>query len=374
MEGHEAILRRLLGAHRSGRLGHTLLLAGGGGRGAYDIALRLAQALLCEANRVQPAHAREACAVCRNVAHFNHPDFLCVSPLSPEYKRQQGNDRQPEPEPVVRALMEDCYAALEVGANWGITADQARQLIQWASMTPWEARGKVVLIAEADKVNEASADILLKTLEEPPPDVTLILVSARPQDLLPTVRSRCHQVRVPPLSEGRMLALLAERGFPEDQARAVLPLAGGDLWQARALLGGQANRLRSEAGRLIGVALDPTRGTAEVMVEARRVLEGASTSEVSELVRWVVWWLRDLLLALAEARPAGDEALRDILPGAAKLGQVRLMAWLREADRAYEMLGRNVTPPAVVTALMVFPRDERRIGAAATFPPLQHVR
>jgi len=371
------VLTRLLRAQRSGRLGHTLLFVGSGGHGAYEVALHLAQALLCEAGcwdddapRTMPdGEAVGVCAACRSVERFSHPDLLLIAPLSPEYRRLAAEGRTPGLDPVTAALLDDVYAPLEIGANWSITADQARELIQWAAMTPWLARGKVVIVAEADRAREDAADILLKTLEEPPDAVTFILVTARPQDLLPTVQSRCHHVRIPPLADQDIVELLVLRGVSTDQARAVVPVADGDLWRARSLLGDGANRLRRAAADLISMTLDPKRITAEVLAEVRTVLEGAAPSDVSELVRWVIWWLRDLLLILAGAAPSGEE-LQPLVRSAEKLGRVRLMAWLEEADRAYDMLRRNVTPSAVAAALIAFPRDERRMQAATTFPPV----
>ena len=368
MYAHDALLQRLIDAHRKGRLGHALLLTGGGGHGAYAIAVRVAELLICP--RADDDTHADDCNVCRRVRAFSHPDMLCVSPLptASERQRRAGGGQT---DPVMQALASDPYAPLEVGANWGITAGQAREVIQWASMTPWEGRRKVALIAEAEKVTEPTADILLKTLEEPPESVTIILVTARPQDLLPTVRSRCHGTRVPPLGSRHMLNLLAERGVATDSAdaEAAVAQAGGDFWRARALLGGEATRLRRGAAELIHAALDPKRTTADVMAAARQRLDGASAGEVSELVRWVVWWLRDMLLAHGGAVPARED-VEHLLPLAKRMGPRRLMRWLEEADRAYEMLGRNVTPPAVVTALLLYPRDERRIGNTSTFPPL----
>jgi len=366
MQVHGTIIARLVQAHRRGRLGHALLLAGGGGHGAYDLAIRLAEMLLCPESCTAES---EPCPICRQVRKLSHPDLLVLSPLPTAAERRRSED---ERDPVVRALAEDLYAPLEVGANWGITAEQARRMIQWAALTPWEARGKMAIMAEADRVTEPTADILLKTLEEPPASMTIILVTARPQDLLPTVRSRCQEVRVPPLGEEAIVALLVERGVGEDEARAVAPLANGDLWQARALLGGGASRLRDAARHLVHAALDPNLTPADVVAAAQAASEGASAGEVSELVRWIMWRLRDLVLAAEDAAPARED-LAATAPLARKLGPARLMRWLDEADRAYDMLGRNVTPGAVIAALLLFPRDERRLGTAVTFPPLDVV-
>ncbi len=367
MPDHRAVVQQLLHAYRKGRLGHALLLTGGGGFGAYDVAISLAQVLICP-DATDASHSAD-CSICSRVRGFGHPDFLGIAPLPTLSERRRSGNTDGS-DPVSEALAKDPYAPLAVGANWGITADQAREVIRWTSMTSWESPSKVVLIAEADRVTEPTGDILLKTLEEPPQDVTIILVTARPQDLLPTVRSRCHETRVPPLGAERIAELLTERGIGDDgpTTESLLARADGDFWRACALVGGDADQLRGAAADLIAVALDPARTSADVMVATRKATDNATSGQTSELVRWIVWWLRDLLLAQVER--SDDAAMDKLAPMADRMGRERLGQWLEEADRAYEMLGRNITPPAVLATLMLFPRDQRFLGGVVAFPPL----
>lgn len=352
---HAEVFDRLMRAKQSGRLGHSLLFTGGGGYGAYVVALRLAEQLLGLDTDAQWTTL------------FNHPDFLCISPLPPVSQRGKGTESGFDP--VADSLMRDPFAPIEVGANWGITADQGRRVTQWAVMSPWQSTHKVALIAEFDRVNEATADIMLKTLEEPPNNVTIMLVTARPQDLLPTVRSRCHETRVPPLREEDIVTLLMERGTAEADARGIAPLAQGSLWQAITLRENDLNELRRDAAGMIVTTLDPTQKIADIMGDVRAIMSNLAPADVSEFVRWMIWWLRDLILAVEELQPVPEE-LVPALESAQKVGTVRLMQWLEEADRSYEMLSRNVTPEAVLTALTLFPRDQRRLGTNPTFPPL----
>jgi DNA polymerase III subunit delta' len=361
-EEHTAILRRLTNAYKTDRLGHALLLTGGGGHGAYVLAFHLAQVLLgCDGGDVfeSPLDSR--------VAGITHPDMLLVPPLPPQSERSRlvknGID------PVMRSLQEDLLAPLEIGANWGITADQAREMIRWVSLTPWDAPGKVVILAEADRVTEPTADIMLKTLEEPPANVTLIVVTSRPQDLLPTVISRCQEVHAPPLPDEALARILSERGMDAREVAGVLSMASGDLWNAWTLLQSDAGTVRALAGHLVLTALNPKLGTARVISTVRTETAGFATADMAELVRWIIWCLRDLLLANESAGPIRED-MQEALPLAKQLGAERITNWVEQADAAFEMLGRNVTPQAVVIALLIYPRDQRRLGVGPTFPPL----
>ena len=355
---HTEVFARLMRAKQNGRLGHSLLLTGGGGHGAYVFALRLAEQFLGIDVK------REWSAL------FNHPDFLCISPLPPKTEMEKrGKDK---PDPVIESLLRDPHEPINVGSNWRITADQGRRLVQWTALSPWQSDEKFVLIAEAEKTKEDAADIMLKTLEEPQPGVTIVLVTMRPQDLLPTVRSRCHETSVPPLDTENIAALLIERGAREETAHSIARLAQGDFWQASALSAGDTNELRRDAAKMIVVALDPKERVADIMGDIKAVTDGMSPTEISEYVRWMIWWLRDLILAVEGLQPPRPE-VEPALDWARKVGFERLTEWLVEADRSYEMLGRNVTPEAVVAALTLYPRDQRRLGTEPTFPPLDVV-
>src|SRR4029453_14293671 len=92
---------------------------------------------------------------------------------------------------------------------------------------------KVFVIREADRLNPAAADVLLKVLEEPPADAVLMLLSARPDELPETVLSRCHVVSFRPLSEAFVAKTLAAEGIDPSRAALAARLAGGDLGRAR---------------------------------------------------------------------------------------------------------------------------------------------
>ena len=109
------------------------------------------------------------CAACTRIARGVHPDVLVVEP----------------------------------GDNGSIKIDQVREIVDRAAYRPFEGRRRVVIIDEADALVPAAQNALLKTLEEPPPSSVFILVTSRPDVLLPTVRSRCPQLRFRPLGPAR---------------------------------------------------------------------------------------------------------------------------------------------------------------------------
>jgi DNA polymerase-3 subunit delta' len=203
--GHTRLIDLLSRSVAGSTLPPSLLFAGPGGVGKHLTALAVAQALNCTrtghgsgAGAEGSVDACGACAACTRIARGVHPDVLFVPP----------------------------------GDSGAIKIDQVREIVDRAQYRPFEGRRRVVIIDEADTLVQAAQNALLKTLEEPTPSSVFILVTARPDMLLPTVLSRCPQLRFRPLSIADIAAALMSRGRNEAEARAVAAIADGSLGQA----------------------------------------------------------------------------------------------------------------------------------------------
>ncbi len=199
--------------------GHALLVQGSPGIGALPFTLSLAQSWLCEraAPGATPAALQPACGRCTSchlVGNHLHPDLFV---LMPETLRRlhawplrddkaDGEDSKRKPSKQVRI-------------------DEVRALIDWTTRTSARGRGKVAVLHPAESLNLQSANALLKTLEEPPPGTRLLLCSADPARLLPTLRSRCQLFGLASPDEAVATAWLAEQGV--EQAAVLLAACSG---------------------------------------------------------------------------------------------------------------------------------------------------
>ena len=109
----------------------------------------------------------------------------------------------------------------------------ARGFARSAYLTPAEPGRKVMVVLQADRLRTEAADVLLKVLEEPPGDTVMVLLSARPNDLPETIRSRCQEIAFPPLAEDFVVGTLVGEGVGQDRARLASRLAGANLGRAR---------------------------------------------------------------------------------------------------------------------------------------------
>lgn len=217
---------------------HALLIHGPAGAGHLELGLLLAQATLCEAasprrsgsdgpegqdglaGAAGPGRPCGRCASCHLVATRVHPDLLLVIP---DALRVQLGWVDDEDSKLHKA---------ETKPSRDIRVEQVRQAIAWSQQTSGRGRGKVMLVHPADALNGPAANALLKTLEEPPGMMRLLLTSADPERLLPTVRSRCQRLplALPPLATAE--AWLREQGLAEPAA--LLALAAGSPLEALA--------------------------------------------------------------------------------------------------------------------------------------------
>lgn len=159
-----------------------------------------------------------------------------------------GGDDDPSVADRVRRGVHPDVIEFEPGATqYSIRDDLRARILPEAQRAPIEAARKVLILHEAERLRgnqNESANALLKTLEEPPPRTVLVLVTSLPDDLLPTIRSRCQRIDLDPVDDTAMRATLVAEGCDAEAADLAVRLSGGQLARARALAGPLA-RLRA---------------------------------------------------------------------------------------------------------------------------------
>jgi DNA polymerase-3 subunit delta' len=215
--GQHAAEAAFLDAFANGRLHHGWLLTGPRGVGKATLAWRIARFLLTHEPDTGGGLFGDAPPA---------PQSLDVSHDHPVVRRMHSG-AEPRLFLLRRAWDEEKKRLKTV-----ITVDEVRRLKSFFQLSAADGGHRVAIVDAADELNTAAANALLKLLEEPPPGVTLLLISHQPSGLLPTIRSRCRELRLTTLSSVDLSIALQQAGVEADNAAALAALSGGSAGEA----------------------------------------------------------------------------------------------------------------------------------------------
>ena len=339
--GHHHVVDLLTRAVARDSLPPSMILSGPEGVGKHTVAVALAQLLNCTKRSETPVDACGKCAACRRIQRGSYPDVIGVG-------------------------IEGDAAVIKV--------EQVRAVLEVVGFRPYEGRRRVVIIDPADALERFSQNALLKVLEETPPATVFVLVTARPDALYATIRSRCPQIRFGALTVAEITeVLIRERKLAEHDARAAAIVAAGSVTRALEAASEQSTDARSQALNVLHAAAairEPPPspgGTAAGCGEARqRLLETmkailgvekrqASAAAEREQVTLSLLALSSLLrdVTMIGARGAAcDLANADLKAEleqvAGSFGRARVMHAFAAVDHAISALSSNANPKVVV--------------------------
>ena len=324
-----AVLRRALAGDR---LAHAYLFEGPAGVGKRSAAVALGMDLNCERSRTG---ACGACETCRRIAAGLHPDVMTI-----------------------------------VAEGAQIVMEQAQQIVALGAQRPHEARARVIIVDDADRLNANASNCLLKTLEEPLRGTHLVLVTAAPDKLLGTIRSRAQRIRFRRVSEAALQAWGAARGVEAGRAAVAAVLADGsvarflELTRAGESAGegedAPASSVLPATAGLRAAARD--RGIAPILDAAAEVGNKESKQQLPEALALLARLYRDAMVTAAGAPElavlAGDPEVAALLPTNLRLPQLgRALEAIVEADTA--LLGNVNATMALERLLLALRREER---------------
>lgn len=335
--GHDWAVDLLQTALAHNRIGHAYLITGQAQVGRGTLAQAFAQALNCESDYV----TNRPCGVCRScqlIAAGRHPDV-----------------RHLEPEISGRGT-----AVIKI--------DQIRALQKVLNLGAIEARYKIAIIEQFDAANPSAANAFLKTLEEPPENVVLILTASEADALLPTISSRCRTVSLRPLPTAVVKeALITQWQVPADRATLLAHLANGRIgWAVRASQ--EPDLLETHQVRI---------GLLQTLLTEKRVPRFRHADKLAKdavalpdlLQTWLSWW-RDLLLwQQGEENPAviiNIDRLEQLTHFAEAWPVEKVQQSLKQTSLAVWQLSRNANTRLVVeNLLLMYPYYQLSISNTA---------
>lgn len=268
--GQEKAVSILQRAWQNGRLAHAYLFVGLEGIGKKLTAFTLTKALNCLAPPII-GDSCDRCSSCQQVDSTDHPDLIFIEP-----------------------------------SGGVIKIDQIRDLQERLRFRPWTGKFRVCIIEAVENLNAAAANAFLKTLEEPPQDTYLFLITSRPHQLLPTILSRCQWLKFQALPVEEIVRILRNKhSFPDEQAIFLATLGEGSVGRALAL------SQRLDFSKRLEWAKTLSSLTNQSFTEISAFSAAMSEEEqINDLLELGKIWARDLLVYKVQAEAKGKANCR----------------------------------------------------------------
>lgn len=316
--GHHWAVDLLQGQIKNDRLRHAYLFLGPSGIGKHALAMSFAKAINCLEPGEPGAFCNE-CRVCRQIERAQHPDLFIL-------QREEGDKD------------------IKVGA--------VRELQRSLALAPYDAEFRVALISNFQHASISASNALLKTLEEPPTKVILLLTAEIPESLLPTIISRCEILRLRPLALDILTKELVSRSMPEQQAQLLAHVSGGR--PAYALQLESDSQLLDQRTTWLDDQHDLLTSNRRVRFDYAQALGKDKPQFRHILLTWSSLW-RDVLLRSADAEsplenPDREEQVNNIV---ADLDLDVIHRFLAAIQRTLSMLDTNVNTRLAAEALLL---------------------
>ncbi|MFN8503327.1 DNA polymerase III subunit delta' [Kouleothrix sp.] len=334
--GHAWAIDFLRRSIAGGRAAHAYLISGPAGVGKSRLALRLAQALNCERGGPDPCLQ---CRACKQIERGSYPDVRVAGMAS------QTAGLKPE----------------EAARQRDLKIDTVRDWLADINLRPYEGRRRVFILHDAERLTEAASNAMLKTLEEPPPYATLVLVAHTAGELLPTIVSRCQPLKLRPVARAAVAAALRERfNLATADADLLAAWSGGRIGWAIHMIA-HPDELEARQGQLdelIAMQLQPrAAGFRWAEERAKQYRSGEQAAVFEALGLWQSWW-RDVLVTAAGCpeQIIHIDRRAEIEQAAARFHLAEIERFVARLNDTARQLRENVNPQlALENALLHLP-------------------
>lgn len=334
--GNESLKEILIRLRSAGRVPNAMLFAGPEGVGKRLFALAIARSFVCRNRERGPACGE--CPACVRAGQFEFPKLDDRD----GYKR------------VIFSNHPDVGAVMAFSRQ--IAVDAVRDLESEAHFRPYEGEARTFIVNDADKMNDAASNALLKTLEEPAPTTNIILVTSRPETLLSTIRSRCQTFRFAPVQTELIQRFLIETAeVAENEARLAARMSQGSIGRAVSV---DVDRVRERRGELAGVLIDALarHDIVRALRSAETIAEAKNKDFFEQDLELLLTLIRDvwaISLGESEGSLVHLDIFHDLERIAEGVGSQKLSGLMNEIELMRERFAVNINRKLAADDLFV---------------------
>lgn len=340
--GQERAKKILKNSLIKGTISHAYLFSGHEEVGKRLTALTFAKALNCQG---ETEDSCDGCQSCKKIDNFNHPDLSIIKPENEDIKTG-----------TISELRQDKGSTAGNKASKSIKIETIKELQRRLSFKPYEGKKKVVIIDGADNMTNEAANAFLKTLEEPPGETVIILITSNFHMLLPTVVSRCQIIKFSPLSAENLKEILVKKySLGEKDALILSSLSKGRLGRAIAMDYATVCKSREEALKLVTASI---KGDNEyIFTESKKISKREKEAEeLAEFLDIITDILRDaaIIKGTGSDEHIINKDIKDkLIEFSGKLNILFIINMVDAVQRTKHLLKSNANQQLAVEAMMI---------------------
>lgn len=304
--GHDKIKKILQNSIINNRISNAYCFIGIEGIGKDALAIQFAKVCNCEKPIIDDGFidSCDKCHNCISIDNLAHPNLELIFSLptgkSSDTKGDSAYDKlSSEQIEIIKDEIENKaknhYLPLKIPNATQIKISSIRDVKQKLSLSSFNDKRRFVIVLKADEMNIEAENAFLKTLEEPQENITIILISSKPDSLLQTIISRCQQINFSPLDENKIVRkLILDNNSNEIDAKIAARFAQGSYLKALDFLDEENRVLRNEIVNLLRISLKKVKYREELVKNLKNFLKDKDKNQINKIMQMLIFWLNDV--------------------------------------------------------------------------------
>ncbi len=366
--GHERIKRILQNTILDNRVGHAYCFTGIEGIGKDALAIQFAKVVNCE-NPVKIDDSVDSCNVCHSCRAFDnlsHPNvellFSLPAGKTGDTKGDSAYDKMSADQiDIIKEEIENKaknpYLPIQIPNATQIKIASIREIKQKLSLSSFNGKRRFVIVLKAEEMNTEASNAFLKTLEEPHENITIILITSKPEALLQTIMSRCQQIVIPPLDDSHIIRkLVLDDGVSEIDAKIASRFAQGSYLRAKDYVSEENRTLRNDVVDILRTSLKKQNFRESFVKKIEVFAKPKDKNQISRSLQMLMFWLNDVF-ALKNGAPEDNIVNSDdkatLIKFAGAFGDKNVPLAISEIENGITLIFRNVNINLSLTTIFL---------------------
>jgi DNA polymerase-3 subunit delta' len=355
--GHERTKRILQNSIIDNRISHAYCFTGIEGIGKDALAIQFAKVVNCIQPKVleNSIDSCETCHSCKAFESLSHPNVELVFSLpagkSSDSKGDSIYDKmgQDQIDLIKEELLhkaENPYLPISLPNATQIKIANIREIKQKLSLSSFNGKRRFVIILNADEMNTEAANAFLKTLEEPHENITIIMITSKPESLLQTIMSRCQQIIIQPLDDKQIVRkLILDDNIDEIDAKIAARFSNGSYLKAREYVSSENKLLRNELVDILRTSLKKANFREDMVRKIEAYSKAKDKNQLSRSLQMLMFWLNDvysLKNGAGENQIVNSDDIATLKKFAGAFGDKNIPASIEEIEYGVSLIYRNI--------------------------------